>query len=47
MSDSQRLHENFLSMLQADLAAEDFRNLDTLAWALTGLLLQKTTRLPA
>lgn len=47
MSDSQRLHENFLSILQTHLTAEDFRNLDTLAWALTGLLLQKTTRVPA
>lgn len=47
MSDSQRLHESLLSLLQANLADEDFRNLDTLAWALTGLLLQKTTRLPA
>ena len=47
MSDSQRLHESFLGCLQAQLADEDFRNLDTLAWALTGLLLQKTTRVPA
>ena len=47
MSDSQRLHESFLGCLQAHLADEDFRNLDTLAWAMTGLLLQKTTRVPA
>ncbi len=47
MSDSQRLHESFLGCLQAHLADEDFRNLDTLAWALTGLLLQKTTRVPS
>ncbi len=47
MSDSQRLHESFLGCLQAHLADEDLRNLDTLAWALTGLLLQKTTRVPA
>ena len=47
MSDSQRLHESFLGCSQAHLADEDFRNLDMLAWALTGLLLQKTTRVPA
>jgi hypothetical protein len=47
MSDSRRLHESLLSALQTNLADEDFRNLDTLAWAMTGLLLQKTTRLPA
>ena len=47
MSDSQRLHATFLSTLQANLADEDFRNLDTLAWALTGLLLQRTTRISA
>lgn len=47
MSDSRRVHESFISTLQANLAEEDLRNLDTLAWALTGLLLQKTTRLPA
>lgn len=46
MSDSQRLHMCFLSMLQSELADEDFRHLDTLAWAVTGVLLQKTTRLP-
>jgi hypothetical protein len=47
MSDSRRLHEHFLGALQVNLPEEDFRNLDTLAWGLTGLLLQKTTRLPA
>jgi hypothetical protein len=46
MSDSQRLHANFLSILQSNLADEDFRNLDTLAWALTGALLQRTIHLP-
>lgn len=46
MSDSQRLHATFLDTLQSNLADEDFRNLDTLAWALTGLLLQRTTRIP-
>lgn len=45
MSDSQRLHSHFLSMLQPALVAEDFRNVDVLAWALTGLLLQKTINL--
>jgi hypothetical protein len=46
MSDSQRLHMCFLSVLQSELANEDLRHLDTLAWAITGVLLQKTTRLP-
>jgi len=47
MSDSQRLRQHLLSLLQVELADEDFRNVDTLAWALTGTLLQQTTRLPA
>ena len=47
MSDSRRLHTSFLRTLQAELADEDFRNLDTLAWAITGVLLQKTISLPA
>lgn len=47
MSDSQRLHQHLLSLLQGELGDEDLRNLDTLAWALTGTLLQKTTRLSA
>ena len=47
MSDSRRLHTSFLRTLQAELADEDFRNLDTPAWAITGVLLQKTISLPA
>lgn len=47
MSDSQRLHTSLLSMLEPSLAQEDFRNVDTLAWAMTGILLQKTVNLPA
>jgi hypothetical protein len=47
MSDSRRLHMSFLRTLQPELADEDFRNLDTLAWAITGVLLQKTISLPA
>ncbi len=47
MSDSRRLHTSFLRTLQVELADEDFRNLDTLAWAITGMLLQKTISLPA
>ena len=47
MSDSQRLHMGLLSVLQPALAQEDLRNLDTLAWAMTGILLQKTVNLPA
>ena len=47
MSDSHRLHANFLSLLQPPLAEEDFRNVDTLAWAMTGLLLQKAVNLSA
>lgn len=47
MSDSRHLHASFLSVLQSELADEDFRNLDTLAWAITGTLLQKTINLPA
>ena len=42
MSDSRHLHASVLSWLQSELAAEDFRNVDTFAWAITGLLLQKT-----
>lgn len=47
MSDSRRLHENCLSLLQSQLGGEDLRNLDTWAWAITGILLQKTIRWPA
>lgn len=47
MSDSQRLHAHLMSLLQPVLAAEDFRNVETLAWAMTGVLLQKTIQLPA
>lgn len=47
MSDSQRLHMSFLSTFQSELADQDFRNLDTMAWAVTGLLLQKTIHLSA
>jgi hypothetical protein len=47
MSDSGRLHASCLSALQSALFGEDFRRLDTWAWAITGLLLQKTISLPA
>ena len=47
MSDSRRLHEHCLSILQAELVHEDFRNMDTWAWAITGVLLQRTINLPA
>lgn len=47
MSDSRHLHASFLSVLQSERADEDFRNLDTLAWAITGTLLQKTISLPS
>jgi hypothetical protein len=47
MSDSQRLHASLLSVLQPSLMQEDFRNVDTLAWAMTGVLMQKTVNLPA
>ena len=47
MSDSQRLHASLLSVLQPSLMHEDFRNVDTLAWAMTGVLMQKTVSLPA
>ena len=47
MSDSRRLHASCLSVLQSELSGEDFRRLDTWAWAITGLLLQKTISLPA
>lgn len=47
MSDSQRLQAHLMNMLQPVLAAEDFRNVETLAWAMTGVLLQKTIQLPA
>jgi hypothetical protein len=47
MSDNQRLHDSFLSYLQAKLGDEDFRNLDTLAWAVAGTLSQKTARVSA
>jgi len=47
MSDSQHLHMSFLSAFQSELAGQDFRNLDTMAWAVTGILLQNTIHLPA
>ena len=47
MSDSYRLHALWLSELESKLMGEDFRNLDTLAWAMTGLLLKGTVNLPA
>ncbi len=46
MSDSQHLHASVLSALQSELASEDFRNVNTLAWAATGVLLQKTISVP-
>jgi len=47
MSDSQRLHASLLSVLQPSLMQEDFRHVDTLAWAMTGVLMQQTVSLPA
>jgi hypothetical protein len=47
MSDSNRLHASCLSILDSKLAGENHRNLDTLAWAITGLFLQKTINLSA
>jgi hypothetical protein len=47
MSDSQHLHTSLLSILEPSLAQEDFRSVDTPAWVLTGILLQKTVNLPA
>ena len=46
MSDSEHLHASVLSVLQSELANEDFRNVNTLAWAITGMLLQKTISVP-
>lgn len=46
MSDSQYLHASVLSALQAELVNEDFRNVTTLAWAITGTLRQKTINIP-
>jgi hypothetical protein len=46
MSDSQRLHASVLSVLQTELGEEDFRNVNTMAWAITGVLLHKTVSLP-
>jgi hypothetical protein len=46
MSDSRHLHDKVLSTLQSELAQEDFRNLNTLAWAITGVLLHKTISVP-
>jgi len=47
MSDSQRLHMSFFNMFQSTLPDQDYRNLDTWAWAVTGVLTQKTISLPA
>jgi hypothetical protein len=47
MSDSQRLHMSFFKVFQATLPDQDDRILDTLAWAVTGVLTQKTISLPA
>jgi hypothetical protein len=47
MSDSYRLHAHWLSIFESNLTDKDFRNLDTLAWAMMGVLLQKTISLPA
>lgn len=47
MSDSRRLHASISSILRPELVDEDLRNVGTLAWAMTGLLLQKTVSLPA
>ena len=47
MSDSRRLHASISHILRPELIDEDLRNVDTLAWAMTGLLQQKTVSLPA
>jgi len=47
MSDSQRLHKSFFDLFQSALPGEDYRNLDTWAWAIAGVLMQKTISLPA
>lgn len=47
MSDSQRLHTSLLSVLEPELRQVDARNVDTLAWMMTGLILQKRIRIPA
>jgi hypothetical protein len=46
MSDSQHLYTSVLNALQSELADEDLRNLKTMAWAITGVLLQKTISVP-
>lgn len=46
MSDSRHLHASVLSVLQSELADEDFRNVNTMAWAITGVILQKTINVP-
>jgi hypothetical protein len=47
VSDSRRLHASFMQVFESELADENMRSVDTLAWAMTGTLLQKTISLPA
>jgi len=42
MNESERLHSNILVQLRKKLPDEDLRRLRVLAWAMTGLLLEKT-----
>jgi hypothetical protein len=42
MSESKQLHSNILVHLRKKLPSEDLRRLQVLAWAATGLLLEKT-----
>ena len=42
MSESEQLHSNILVHLRKKLPGEDMRRLQVLAWAVTGLLLEKT-----
>jgi hypothetical protein len=46
MSDSRRVQSSLMSVIQPELEGANVRNVETLTWALTGLLLQKTVSLP-
>jgi hypothetical protein len=46
MSASRHPQATVLSWLHSELAPEDFRNIDSFAGAITGLLLQKTINVP-
>jgi hypothetical protein len=47
VSDSRHLHASFMRLFESELVDENIRSVDTLAWAMTGTLLQKTISLPA